>query len=175
MFACSVRPWPFSLLLWICFGTGRIYNRIDEYMLDSCFMQLCADWARSVIIGIKWPSIYTPDVPVWFQGRYYEAVCTAIDPVNKEVTACFPTADKTSCAESFKLHYDILVMGVSGTGWFRVEFLWQLKGEWCIADCKLAGSESTTCKSLAVDIIFALVSLAMFVACCCWCRCRLAA
>jgi len=57
--------------------------------------------------------VHAPPVPACHQGRYFEAVCTGIDPVNKEVTACFPTADKTSCAESFKLHYDILVMGVS--------------------------------------------------------------
>jgi hypothetical protein len=44
------------------------------------------------------------------QGRYYEAVCSKIDPVNKEITACYPSG-KANC---FQLPYDMLIIGVSG-------------------------------------------------------------
>jgi hypothetical protein len=45
------------------------------------------------------------------QGRYFEAVCTGIDPLNKTVTACFPADDADK--DCFTLHYDMLVIGVS--------------------------------------------------------------
>lgn len=48
---------------------------------------------------------------VLLQGRYFEAVCTGIDPVNKKVTACFPADD--TAKDCFTLHYDMLVIGVS--------------------------------------------------------------
>lgn len=43
------------------------------------------------------------------QGTYYEAFCTSVYPVRKEVVACFP-GDVEDC---FKISYDILIMGVS--------------------------------------------------------------
>lgn len=42
------------------------------------------------------------------QGRYFEAVCTHIDPVSKEITACFPAAHE----DCFQLPYDMLIIGV---------------------------------------------------------------
>lgn len=51
------------------------------------------------------------DGDVWWlllQGRYFEAVCTKIDPVSKEITACFPTAQE----DCFQLPYDMLIIGV---------------------------------------------------------------
>jgi hypothetical protein len=47
---------------------------------------------------------------VCLQGRYFEAVCNKIDPVNKEITACFPGKQQ----DCFTLPYDMLVVGVSG-------------------------------------------------------------
>ncbi|WIA41047.1 hypothetical protein OEZ86_004683 [Tetradesmus obliquus] len=42
------------------------------------------------------------------KGSYYEASCSSIDPLRKEVVACFP-GDAEDC---FKVPYDILIMGV---------------------------------------------------------------
>jgi NADH:ubiquinone reductase (non-electrogenic) len=43
------------------------------------------------------------------KGQYYEAVCSAIDPAAKTLTACFPQEDG-SCRDPFVLHFDMLVV-----------------------------------------------------------------
>lgn len=47
---------------------------------------------------------------MYFQGKYYEAVCQDIDPKNKTIVACFPkdTGLEEAC---FRIPYDILVVG----------------------------------------------------------------
>ncbi|KIZ06131.1 NADH dehydrogenase, partial [Monoraphidium neglectum] len=45
------------------------------------------------------------------KGDYYEAVCKAIDPVRKELVACFPK-DAGLDEACFKISYDKLVIGV---------------------------------------------------------------
>lgn len=45
------------------------------------------------------------------KGDYYEAVCKAVDPVKKELVACFP-ADAGLDEACFKMNYDILVISV---------------------------------------------------------------
>uniref|UniRef100_A0A383VLR6 NADH:ubiquinone reductase (non-electrogenic) n=1 Tax=Tetradesmus obliquus TaxID=3088 RepID=A0A383VLR6_TETOB len=45
------------------------------------------------------------------KGDYYEAVCKAIDPVRKELVACFPK-DAGLDEACFKIAYDILIIGV---------------------------------------------------------------
>lgn len=47
------------------------------------------------------------------QATFYEAVCKQIDPVKKEIICAFPNASTEGESFSFKLPYDILVMGVS--------------------------------------------------------------
>eukprot|EP00879_Flechtneria_rotunda_P026035 GHRR01027711.1.p1 GENE.GHRR01027711.1~~GHRR01027711.1.p1 ORF type:complete len:219 (+),score=60.53 GHRR01027711.1:375-1031(+) len=46
------------------------------------------------------------------KGDYYEAVCKAIDPVRKELVACFPK-DSGLDEACFKISYDVLIIGVS--------------------------------------------------------------
>lgn len=46
------------------------------------------------------------------QGDYYEAVCKTIDPVRKELVACFPK-DAGFDEACFKIKYDMLIIGVS--------------------------------------------------------------
>ena len=44
------------------------------------------------------------------QAEYFEAACTEVDPVKKEVVACFP--EDTGMDElCFRVPYDILVLG----------------------------------------------------------------
>lgn len=45
------------------------------------------------------------------QGDYYEAVCKAVDPVKKELVACFPK-DAGLDEACFKIKYDMLIIGV---------------------------------------------------------------
>jgi NADH dehydrogenase FAD-containing subunit len=47
------------------------------------------------------------------QGEFYEAMCTDIDPVKKQLVCCFPkdTGFPEAC---FQLNYDLLVVSVSG-------------------------------------------------------------
>lgn len=45
------------------------------------------------------------------KGDYYEAVCKAIDPVRKELVACFPK-DAGLDEACFKIKYDMLIIGV---------------------------------------------------------------
>eukprot|EP00877_Chromochloris_zofingiensis_P004510 jgi/Chrzof1/1405/Cz10g06180.t1 len=45
------------------------------------------------------------------KGEYYEAVCKAIDPVKKELVACFPK-DAGLDEACFKISYDVLIVGV---------------------------------------------------------------
>lgn len=44
------------------------------------------------------------------QGKYFEAVCSQIDPNSQTLTACFP-ADTGMDEFCFKLDYDMLVLG----------------------------------------------------------------
>eukprot|EP00878_Enallax_costatus_P042699 GHUV01050146.1.p1 GENE.GHUV01050146.1~~GHUV01050146.1.p1 ORF type:complete len:222 (+),score=80.95 GHUV01050146.1:935-1600(+) len=45
------------------------------------------------------------------KGDYYEAVCKTIDPVKKELVACFPK-DAGLDEACFKIKYDMLIVGV---------------------------------------------------------------
>lgn len=45
------------------------------------------------------------------KGEYYEAMCKDIDPIKKELIACFP-ADAGMDEACFKMSYDVLVMSV---------------------------------------------------------------
>jgi hypothetical protein len=47
------------------------------------------------------------------QGEYYEASCQAINPAAKELTAAFPSHGNGSTPKTFKIKYDLLVVGVS--------------------------------------------------------------
>jgi NADH dehydrogenase FAD-containing subunit len=47
------------------------------------------------------------------QGEYYEASCQSIDPAAKELTAAFPNSSNGSAPKTFKIKYDLLVVGVS--------------------------------------------------------------
>jgi hypothetical protein len=67
---------------------------------------------RQVHNAAQQSHVLTPQAVLLSQGRYFEAVCTDIDPVNKEVTACYP--NDNGCAP-FTLHYDMLVIGVSSS------------------------------------------------------------
>lgn len=48
------------------------------------------------------------------QAKYYEALCKEIDPIKKELVACFPM-DAGLDEACFKLKFDILVLGVSSS------------------------------------------------------------
>ena len=49
--------------------------------------------------------------PPLSQADYYEAVAKAVDPVKKELVACFP-ADSGLDEACFKIAYDVLIVGV---------------------------------------------------------------
>lgn len=44
------------------------------------------------------------------QGKYFEAVCSEIDPDKQQLVACFP-ADAGMDEFCFKVDYDILILG----------------------------------------------------------------
>ena len=46
------------------------------------------------------------------QGKYFEAVCSEVDPEKQQLVACFP-ADTGMDEFCFKLDYDILILGQS--------------------------------------------------------------
>lgn len=45
------------------------------------------------------------------KGEFYEALCSEIDPVKKELVCCFP-ADAGFAEACFKVSYDVLIIGV---------------------------------------------------------------
>ena len=62
-------------------------------------------------------SIVEPIRRVLYQkGRYYEAVCTGIDPVARTLTCRPPDQPGLATASEFTLPYDILILGAEPAG-----------------------------------------------------------
>jgi hypothetical protein len=67
------------------------------------------------------------------QGTFYEAQCTKIDPVRKEVSACFPRASDGACTDPFTLSYDVLIVAVraASSSGFGAGWLGDQASGWC--------------------------------------------
>jgi NADH dehydrogenase FAD-containing subunit len=65
------------------------------------------------------------------QGEYFEAVCKAVDPVKKELVACFPK-DAGLDEACFKISYDVLIVGV---GSVNNTFGIQVRRSLCMGYC----------------------------------------
>jgi hypothetical protein len=75
------------------------------------------------------PPLRSPSPP---QGEYYEAVCKAVDPIRKELVACFP-ADAGLDEACFKMSYDVLLVGVgSVNNTFGIQVGGAGRGAWCV-------------------------------------------